>query len=147
MAEARSLERFPLHLGLGATAVPQPEFTGIDWYEAYGARHGSDGAEVQNVIARGLMIHQGSGQDSAAVRASLLQNLFADLGDGNDLLILQSNNIFGATEADGGAGGDQMMESGNLMRPARKRRPRDLHVGPPRNQGLVRDNVEPGDPR
>ncbi len=36
----------PLHLGLGATAVPQPEMTGgMDWYEGYGVRHGSDGAE------------------------------------------------------------------------------------------------------
>jgi quercetin dioxygenase-like cupin family protein len=36
----------PLHLGLGATAVPQPEFTGqMDWYMAYGERHGGDGAE------------------------------------------------------------------------------------------------------
>lgn len=45
MAEPRSLERFPLHLGLGAKAVPQPAFTGLDWYEAYGARHAADGAE------------------------------------------------------------------------------------------------------
>jgi quercetin dioxygenase-like cupin family protein len=45
MAEARSLERFPLHLGLGASAVPQPEFTGMEWYAGYGARHGADGAE------------------------------------------------------------------------------------------------------
>jgi quercetin dioxygenase-like cupin family protein len=36
----------PLHLGLGATAIPQPEMTGgMDWYEGYGARHGGDGAE------------------------------------------------------------------------------------------------------
>jgi mannose-6-phosphate isomerase-like protein (cupin superfamily) len=41
----RSLVRYPLHLGLGARAVPQPEFTGFEWYEAYGARHASDGAE------------------------------------------------------------------------------------------------------
>ena len=46
MAGARSLERFPLHLGLGATAVPQPEFTGaMDWYIDYGQRHAGDGAE------------------------------------------------------------------------------------------------------
>ena len=45
MSEVRSLETFPLHLGLGAIAVPQPEFTGMEWYEAYGARHGADGAE------------------------------------------------------------------------------------------------------
>lgn len=40
-----SLFTHPLHLGLGATAVPQPEFTGMDWYEGYGARHDGDGAE------------------------------------------------------------------------------------------------------
>lgn len=34
-----------VHLGLGATAVPQPSFDGMAWYEAYGARHGGDGAE------------------------------------------------------------------------------------------------------
>ena len=35
----------PIHLGLGATAVPQPEFTGMDWYQGYGERHGGDGRE------------------------------------------------------------------------------------------------------
>lgn len=36
----------PLHLGLGATAVPQPEHTGdMAWYAGYGARHGGDGVE------------------------------------------------------------------------------------------------------
>lgn len=40
------LEKSPLHLGLGATAVPQPAFTGeMSWYEGYGARHGKDGTE------------------------------------------------------------------------------------------------------
>jgi quercetin dioxygenase-like cupin family protein len=45
VAEAPNLERFPLHLGLGATTVPQPEFTGMEWYEAYAARSEADGAE------------------------------------------------------------------------------------------------------
>ena len=46
MTNSPSLERFPLHLGLGASAVPQPEFTGaMGWYEAYGARHDGDGAD------------------------------------------------------------------------------------------------------
>jgi quercetin dioxygenase-like cupin family protein len=45
VAEAQPLERFPLHLGLGATAVPQPEFTGMEWYEAYAVRSEADGAE------------------------------------------------------------------------------------------------------
>ena len=34
----------PIHLGLGATAVPQPEFTGLDWYADYSARQAADGA-------------------------------------------------------------------------------------------------------
>lgn len=41
-----SLERYPIHLGLGAKAVPLPEFTGgMEWYEAYGAAHAADGNE------------------------------------------------------------------------------------------------------
>ncbi|WP_338467102.1 cupin domain-containing protein [Novosphingobium sp. ZN18A2] len=40
------LETHPVHLGLGATAVVEPEFTGdVAWYEGYGARHAADGAE------------------------------------------------------------------------------------------------------
>ena len=42
----RKLEKHPLHLGLGATSIPQPEFTGgMDWYIGYGSRHDGDGAE------------------------------------------------------------------------------------------------------
>ncbi len=39
------LEERPIHLGLGATAVPQPPFDGIEWYAAYGERHDDDGSE------------------------------------------------------------------------------------------------------
>ena len=41
----------PLHLGLGATAVPQPAFTGMAWYGDYVVRHASDGAEGRLVSA------------------------------------------------------------------------------------------------
>lgn len=41
----KELARYPVHLGLGATAVSEPEFTGIAWYGEYAARHASDGAE------------------------------------------------------------------------------------------------------
>ncbi|HSF13842.1 MAG TPA: cupin [Erythrobacter sp.] len=34
-----------IHLGLGATAETLPPFTGMEWYEAYGARAAADGAE------------------------------------------------------------------------------------------------------
>ena len=33
-----------VHLGLGATAIPQEPFTGMGWYERYGARTATDGA-------------------------------------------------------------------------------------------------------
>lgn len=40
------LSKNPIHLGLGATAEIEPEMTGdLSWYEGYGQRHGSDGAE------------------------------------------------------------------------------------------------------
>lgn len=36
----------PIHLGLGATAVAEPEFTGsMDWYADYVDRHRTDGIE------------------------------------------------------------------------------------------------------
>ncbi|MFK8048801.1 MAG: hypothetical protein AB8B81_10230 [Halioglobus sp.] len=40
------LNKNPIHLGLGATAEREPDFTGaMEWYEAYGARHERDGVE------------------------------------------------------------------------------------------------------
>lgn len=43
---AYKLNAHPIHLGLGATSVTQPEFTGaMQWYEGYGQRHSNDGAE------------------------------------------------------------------------------------------------------
>jgi mannose-6-phosphate isomerase-like protein (cupin superfamily) len=38
----KSLFEYPIHLGLGARAVPQPQFTGMEWYEGYMERHGDD---------------------------------------------------------------------------------------------------------
>lgn len=36
----------PIHLGLGASAEVEPEFTGsMGWYAAYAQRHANDGAE------------------------------------------------------------------------------------------------------
>ena len=45
MTKPMSLERFPLHLGLGARAVAQPEFTGMEWYASYVERNAADGNE------------------------------------------------------------------------------------------------------
>ncbi|MBD3729088.1 MAG: cupin domain-containing protein [Sphingomonadales bacterium] len=41
----RELQDAPLHLGLGARAVPQSAITGMEWYADYAARHADDGAE------------------------------------------------------------------------------------------------------
>jgi len=43
------LSERPVHLGLGATAVTQPVFSGMEWYAAYGERHASDGPEARLV--------------------------------------------------------------------------------------------------
>lgn len=41
-----TLSEHPVHLGLGATAVREPTFTGeMAWYMAYGERHAADGDE------------------------------------------------------------------------------------------------------
>lgn len=34
-----------VHLGLGATAVSEPPFTGMEWYDVYLSRHEKDGEE------------------------------------------------------------------------------------------------------
>lgn len=45
-ASTHDIKTHPIHLGLGAKAVAEPEFTGeMAWYMGYGERHGGDGAE------------------------------------------------------------------------------------------------------
>lgn len=43
--KGKSLYDFPIHLGLGARAVSEPEFTGPEWYDQYVERHAGDLAE------------------------------------------------------------------------------------------------------
>ena len=45
----RQLTKHPVHLGLGATAISEPEFTGMEWYAEYARRHASDGNEARLV--------------------------------------------------------------------------------------------------
>jgi mannose-6-phosphate isomerase-like protein (cupin superfamily) len=42
MMRGKSLYDFPIHLGRGAKAVAEPQFTGMDWYEGYHQRHHDD---------------------------------------------------------------------------------------------------------
>lgn len=44
--QAIDLRSFPIHLGLGATAETEPEFSGeMEWYAGYTERHAADGSE------------------------------------------------------------------------------------------------------
>ena len=42
---AHSLFTHSIHLGNGARAVAEPEFTGMEWYGGYSERHADDGPE------------------------------------------------------------------------------------------------------
>lgn len=39
----RSLSLFPIHLGCEGSAVPQPQFGGMEWYAGYEERYKADG--------------------------------------------------------------------------------------------------------
>ena len=43
--KGKSLYDFPIHLGRGARAVAEPQFTGPEWYDAYVERHHDDMGE------------------------------------------------------------------------------------------------------
>jgi mannose-6-phosphate isomerase-like protein (cupin superfamily) len=40
--KGKSLYDFPIHLGLGARAISEPQFTGPEWYDQYVERHADD---------------------------------------------------------------------------------------------------------
>ena len=46
---AYPLSTRPVHLGLGASAVSEPTFTGMAWYADYAERHADDGVEGRSV--------------------------------------------------------------------------------------------------
>ena len=58
----QSLFDFPIHLGLGASAVAEPQFTGMDWYDAIRERHGDDLDEGRLVASIGSRNHGRAGR-------------------------------------------------------------------------------------
>jgi hypothetical protein len=61
----------PTHLGLDATAVAQPEFTGdAQWYEAYGQRHATAGKEGRLVTVPWIISFPG--KSPSVARRSVL---------------------------------------------------------------------------
>jgi hypothetical protein len=87
---------------------------------------GSDGhdlIEVGNVTVNTLRIDGAVGNDTVAVRASLLAQLFADLGDHDDALTVESNLVHGSAELHGGLGmSDWLTDHGNLFHGAIRKR-------------------------
>ncbi len=55
-----SLLTHPLHLGLGATAIGQPPFSGMEWYAEYSERTDHDGAEGRLVSMHSFTENWGS---------------------------------------------------------------------------------------
>jgi quercetin dioxygenase-like cupin family protein len=40
--KGKSLDDFPVHLGIGARARSEPQVTSFEWYEGYGERHAGE---------------------------------------------------------------------------------------------------------
>jgi hypothetical protein len=77
---------------------------------------GHDVGEISNVSAPLLSVSQGAGQDAVTLRGSVLDSFFADLGDDNDALTLESNAMYGAANVSGGAGAsDLLSDRANLF--------------------------------
>jgi hypothetical protein len=78
---------------------------------------GSDSAAVQNLTSVRLQLDLGAGNDGADVRSSSLEELFGQLGDGDDTLTAFGNLVRGATSLNGGGGsGDRLLDLGNSFR-------------------------------
>ena len=95
MTKPSSLERFPIHLGLGARAVPQPEFTGVDWYADYVERNAADGSEARVVQLFSFseswtMWERHPAGDEAVICAAGAMTLIQELPDGPQQVTLRA---------------------------------------------------------
>lgn len=78
----------PIHLGLGANARTEPQFTGgMDWYKGYVERHAADGAEGRLVSLHTFRVpwdvwemHPNGAEVVLCVSGSI--TLHQELGDG-----------------------------------------------------------------
>lgn len=88
----QTLEKHPIHLGNGGTAVPQPEFPrderAMQWYMDYGARHAGDGTDGRLVSLfrftehwAGWEMHPGGSEVVVCLEGEL--ELIQELEDGS----------------------------------------------------------------
>jgi mannose-6-phosphate isomerase-like protein (cupin superfamily) len=86
------LEKNPIHLGQGATAVPQPEFPrderAMQWYMDYAARHAEDGTEGRLVSMfrftedwAGWEVHPNGAEVVVCLEGAM--ELIQEMADGN----------------------------------------------------------------
>ncbi len=97
MMKRLSLERFPLHLALGAQAVPQPEFTGMEWYGAYAERNAADGSEGRLVSMYSFSESWTSWErhpagDEAVICTAGEITLIQELPDGTQKVVLRAGD-------------------------------------------------------
>jgi hypothetical protein len=70
----------------------------------------------QSRLHNTMMIDDLGGDDNIKLHYNfILENLFARLGDGNDFLWFNTNNVHGRAELDGGFGTNSLRLSGNLI--------------------------------
>jgi hypothetical protein len=74
---------------------------------------GPDSITVRNQTAGQLNLDAGAGGDTAEIRASAFDRLFASLGDDNDELTVHGNLVRFAAELEGGLGADRLLDFGN----------------------------------
>jgi hypothetical protein len=77
---------------------------------------GFDTVLVANLTARRLTVDTGTERDGAEVRSSLFDELFANMGDQDDVLQLFGNLVRGTASFDGGAGSDAFFNVNNTFR-------------------------------
>jgi VCBS repeat-containing protein len=75
---------------------------------------GDDDVTINNQTTNHLIVETGAGADDVDARASAFDQVFADLGDDNDLLTVHGNLVRFLTDLDGGAGdADRLVDLGN----------------------------------
>jgi mannose-6-phosphate isomerase-like protein (cupin superfamily) len=97
MTKPLSLERFPLHLGLGACAVSQPEFTGMEWFAAYVERNAADGPDSRLVLLHSFSENWTSWErhpagDEAVICIAGEITLIQEVADGTESVTLRAGD-------------------------------------------------------